>query len=149
MDFTTRKSRRTVLHLVGSAAIASFAGCASDDGTGNQGTNTAGNGPATDSSGETTMSEATTSSGAAPKTTNTDTAGERTNEEATANGTPDLSGPVPDTYRTATDQGGTERNPNSLQTKSAVQYQSQPQNNQRSAWQLFPTLADWSASSRQ
>lgn len=137
MDFTTRKPRRTVLHLVGSAAIVSLAGCASDDGAGSQGTDTAGNGPATDSSGETTMSEETTSSGAAPETNNADTAGERTSEGAKANGTPDLSSPVPDTYRTATSQGGTERNPDSLQTKSAVQYQSQPQNNQQCSGCLF------------
>ncbi|WP_435079466.1 high-potential iron-sulfur protein [Halococcus sp. AFM35] len=122
---------------MGSAAVASLAGCASDDGTGGQGTTTAGNGPATDSSGETTPSEGTTSSGETSETPNTDAAGKRTAEGATANGTPDLSGPVPDTYRTATNQGGTERNPDSLQSKSAVQYQSQPRNNQRCSGCLF------------
>ena len=35
-------------------------------------------------------------------------------------------GPVPDEYATATAQGGSERNPDSLATKQAVQYQSSP-----------------------
>lgn len=37
----------------------------------------------------------------------------------------DLQGPVPEAYRSATSLGGTERNANQLQPKSAVSYQSQ------------------------
>lgn len=47
------------------------------------------------------------------------------------NGGTDLSGPVPESERTATSIGGTQRNPDSLQAKNAVAYQSQPSNNQR------------------
>ncbi|MDY7082185.1 MAG: high-potential iron-sulfur protein [Halobacteria archaeon] len=48
-----------------------------------------------------------------------------------SNGGPDLSGPVPESERTATSLGGTQRNPNSLQSKSSAEYQSSPQNGQK------------------
>ncbi|WP_251330416.1 high-potential iron-sulfur protein [Haloplanus pelagicus] len=38
---------------------------------------------------------------------------------------------VPSEYRTATSLGGTQRNPDSLSTKSAVNYQEQPQDGQQ------------------
>lgn len=41
-------------------------------------------------------------------------------------GTPDLSGPVPEEYRTATSLGGRERDPDALDAKAEVSYQSQP-----------------------
>lgn len=62
--------------------------------------------------------------------------GEETTEETTATeeanggGSQDLSGPVPEEYATATSLGGTQRNPDALQTKEAVSYQSEPSEGQ-------------------
>lgn len=52
------------------------------------------------------------------------------NETDGTDGGQDLSGPVPEQYRTAESLSGTPRNPDSLQSKSASQYQSEPQGDQ-------------------
>jgi hypothetical protein len=140
MDQIPRKSRRTVLQLAGSAAIAGLAGCASDDGTEGQGTITTGateSGTDSDSSGRATTDESETTLGAADGTDQDDTATEGTDTNATNNGTPALSGPVPEVYRTATSQGGSERSSDALQSKSAVQYQTQPKNGRQCSGCMF------------
>lgn len=43
----------------------------------------------------------------------------------------DLSGPLPEEYRTAESLSGTPRNPDSLQSKEQAQYQSQPEGDQQ------------------
>lgn len=47
--------------------------------------------------------------------------------------TNDLSGPVPEEYRTATSIGGLERDPEQLYSKSGVSYQSEPKNGHQCA----------------
>lgn len=43
----------------------------------------------------------------------------------------DLSGPVSEDYETATSQDGSERNPEDLYSKSDIDYQSEPRNEER------------------
>ena len=138
--------RRTFLRLAGSATLACFAGCAGDqtggDGTGDGGTNTGG----ASEDVTTDESRATADSKAENGETESATIG-RTDGPETADGTGDgqtatadttnLGGPVPNAYRTATSLGGTERNPDSLQSKRAVQYQPTPKDGQRCADCMF------------
>lgn len=140
MDFTNRNPRRTFLQLVGSATVIGLAGCTSDQGTdgGSDDTETASTGTESEgtetTAGNTQRETSTQSTSTEPH--GTDTIGTRT-EEPTANGTPALSGPVPAVYRTATSLGGSERNPDSLAPKSAVQYQSHPKNGQQCSGCVF------------
>jgi hypothetical protein len=140
MDRSTRKSRRTVLQLTGSAAIAGLAGCASNDGTEEQGaatTEATENETDPDSGGRATTGEPEATPEPGDGTDSVDTETEETDTIATNNGTPALSGPVPDVYRTATSQGGTKRSSDALQSKSAVQYQPQPKNGQQCSGCMF------------
>ncbi|WP_080503486.1 high-potential iron-sulfur protein [Halococcus thailandensis] len=139
MDRITRKSRRTVLQLAGSAAIAGFAGCTSNDGTGDQDAATTESTEGTDSNtgGRATAGEPETTPEAADGADSVGTATEGTDMKATNNGTPALSGPVPDVYRTATSQGGTKRSSDALQPKNAVQYQTQPKDSQQCSGCIF------------
>jgi hypothetical protein len=156
MDYTGRKPRRTVLRLVGSAAVVGLAGCASDGGAGDSGTESGqtGNGDGSESTaagGETSTGAAMSSpASGSERTTDGDETQRETRERTTttetrtvstvtetnsggtaAEGTPALSEPVPAVYRTATNQGGAERDPDSLAPKSAVQYQTHPKNGQQ------------------
>lgn len=140
MDRITRKSRRTVLQLAGSAAIAGLAGCASNDGSEGQGaatTEATGGGTDPNSGSNATTGEPETTSGITDGADSVDTSTEETDTEATNNGTPALSGPVPDVYRTATSQGGTKRSSDALQSKNAVQYQTKPKNSQQCSGCMF------------
>jgi hypothetical protein len=154
------RRRRTVLRLAGSAALAGLVGCIGGDGSGDSGdtTRTA----ADETTSMTTGDEARTTPADTEATTGTRTATARTEttpatdddettttttptetatrtstERATTTGAPDLSGPVPSVYRTATSQGGTDRNPDSLQSKDAVEYQSRPKDNEQCSGCLF------------
>ena len=149
----SERRRRAFLRLAGSAALAGLAGCIGGDGSGDSGdtaqTVTEGTTPMTTGDGTRTTTadaEATTGTGTptartettpaatddeTTTTTSTETATETSGERATTTGAPDLSGPVPSAYRTATSQGGTDRNPDSLQPKDAVEYQSQPKDSER------------------
>lgn len=130
-----RKPRRTVLRLAGSAAVGALAGCSSDGGTDSNGTE---NGGSTGSETATDKTQRETRERTAnSKTRSASTTSETSAGETAAGGTPALSGPVPDVYRTATSLGGTERNPDSLQPKNAVQYQSQPKNGQQCSGCMF------------
>ena len=137
------RRRRTFLRLAGSAAIVGLAGC-SGDGTGgeegNAGGNTArggsgegtsGNGGQAPEGGSETETSAVGETGS--PSVGTETGG---GQAATTKAT-DLSGPVPNAYRTATSLGGSKRNPDSLQSKSAVQYQSQPNDDQQCSACMF------------
>lgn len=140
MDRIPRKSRRTVLQLAGSVAIAGLAGCASNDGAGEQGaatTEATEGGTDPSSGGRATTGEPEATPGAADGTDSSDTAIEETGTKAINNGTPALSGPVPDVYRTATSQGGSKRSLDALQPKNAVQYQTQPKNGQQCSGCMF------------
>ncbi len=101
MNRSTRKSRRTVLQLAGSAAIVGLAGCASNNGAEEQGaatTKAIESGTDSDSGGRATTGEPETTPGAAAGTDRDDTATEGTDTKATNSGTPALSGSVPDVY---------------------------------------------------
>jgi hypothetical protein len=145
MDFTKRNPRRTFLRLVGGATVGSLAGCISNGGAGDTGTGgseTATGGTGTDEGGgtETTAPDPQREPSEQPTSTEprgTGTVPETNTGEASASGTPALSGPIPAVYRTATSQGGTERNPDSLQSKDAVQYQSHPKNGQQCSGCMF------------
>jgi hypothetical protein len=140
MDRIARKSRRTVLQLAGSAAIAGLAGCASNNGTGEQGaatTEATESGTDSDGGGRATTGESETTPRAAAGTDRDDTATEGTDTKATTSGTPALSGPVPEVYRTAMSQGGSKRSSDALQSKSAVQYQTQPKNGRQCSGCMF------------
>ncbi|WP_079890759.1 high-potential iron-sulfur protein [Halococcus agarilyticus] len=169
MEFERR--RRTFLRLAGSAALAALAGCSGDGGTdGNDDTTqtnadgAAGNDTTTGDEARTTTASGSTETGTAtararPETTNataptettngTNSGGANdsgtnvggTNDTGTTTRVDDLSGPVPTAYRTASSQGGTERNRDSLQSKEAVEYQSQPKDGQQCSGCLF-YLAD-------
>lgn len=140
MDRSTRKSRRTVLQLAGSAAIAGLTGCTSNNGTEGQGaatTEATKSGTSPDSGGRATTDESETTLGTADGTDSADTATDGADTKTTNNGTPALSGPVPEVYRTATSQGGTKRSSDALQPKNAVQYQTQPKNSQQCSGCMF------------
>lgn len=81
------ESRRRFLHIAGTTAVVSVAGCGGGPGDGGDGGGAGGDG----------------------------------------NGL----GPVPSEYETATAQGGQTRNPESLSSKSAVSYQSEPNDGQQ------------------
>lgn len=140
MDRSTRESRRTVLQLAGSVTIAGLAGCASNNGSGGEGvatTKATEGGTGSDSGGRATTGEPETTPGAADGADSVDATTKETNTEATKNGTPALSGPIPDVYRTATSQDGSKRSSDALQSKSAVQYQTQPKNGQQCSGCMF------------
>ena len=155
----SERRRRAFLRLAGSAALAGLAGCIGDD-SGDSGdttqTETKGTTPMTTGDGARTTAadaEATTGTGTATARTETtpgasddetttttapiETATGTTTGRVTTTGAADLSGPVPSAYRTATSQGGTDRNPDSLQSKDAVEYQSQPKDGERCSGCLF------------
>lgn len=140
----TPERRRTFLRLAGSAVLAGLAGCTDDGGAGGgdgddtERTNAGGadeNVTATGDGGATTRGSRDTSESSTA--TSTRTANGTSDDGRTTTSTADLSGPVPTAYRTATSQGGTERNPDSLQSKGAVEYQSQPKDGQRCSGCLF------------
>ena len=140
MNRSTRKSRRTVLQLAGSAVITGFAGCASNNGAGEQGaatTEATESGTDSDSGGRATTGGPETTPETAAGTDRDDTATEGPDTKATNSGTPALSGSVPDVYQTAASQAGSKRNPDALQSKSAVQYQTQPKNGQQCSGCMF------------
>jgi hypothetical protein len=96
MTRSRRESRRWFLGLAGTAAVAGIAGCSGDDG-GSDGSGTGG--------AETDRAEAEPDGGG---------------------GSGGSLGPVPEEYVTATAQDGTERSPDSVASKEAVRYQSEP-----------------------
>jgi hypothetical protein len=135
-----QNSRRTFLRLVGSATAVGLAGCSSNGGTGGNGTDSGATATNEESGNETTAGDSQLETSAQPTGTEprgTGTVTGTNTGEAPATGTPALSGPVPAVYRAATNQGGAERNPDSLQSKNAVQYQSQPKSGQRCSGCLF------------
>jgi len=150
----TERRRRAFLRLAGSAALAGLAGCSSDERTGGGDTTqtnagSGAGGDTTDGGARTTSANSDIETRTATASTRTETANATGATEATNatsggetddNGTTmvaDLSGPVPTAYRTASSQGGTERNPDSLQSKEDVEYQSQPKDSQQCSGCLF------------
>lgn len=105
----TRDSRRRFLQLAGTAAVVGVAGCSGGGGGESGGENGGGSGGDGDGSGG--------------------------SESGSGGGDQEQSGqglePVPDEYVTATAQDGTERSPDSVATKEAVQYQSTPKDGQQ------------------
>ena len=100
----TDTDRRRLLALVGSGLATGLAGCSGGGGGG----------------------------GDEDTATATATATETATATATATATSDGGGDtVPSEYRTATSIGGTQRNPDAVSAKSAVNYQEQPQDGQQ------------------
>lgn len=135
--------RRTLLQLAGSAALIGLAGCSGDNGTGGGGDTAQpdteeASATATDSGGTKGTSVGSgDETGTMTATTRTETTNKTSDVGTTTTGSADLSGPVPSAYRTATSQGGTKRNPDSLQSKRAVKYQSHPKDGQRCSDCMF------------
>jgi hypothetical protein len=102
MPHRERDSRRRFLQLAGTAAVVGVAGCAGGSGGGDGG-----------DGGESGGADGGTSA-------------------ETENGDQQQSGgDLPDEYVTATAQDGTERSPDSVATKEAVMYQSEPKDGQQ------------------
>ncbi len=103
MTDRARDSRRRFLRLAGTAAVVGVAGCAGGSGGGS------GDGGG-DESGD---------------------AGGGTGAGTEGGGDQQSGGDLPDEYVTATAQDGTERSPDSVATKEAVMYQSEPKDGQQ------------------
>ncbi len=115
-----RDSRRRFLQLAGTAAVVGVAGCGgngsgSESGSGgSSGGGSGGGGGSGDGGGG-----AGSGGGSG--------GGESGDQQPSGQGL----GPVPDEYVTATAQDGTERSPDSVATKQAVMYQSEPRDGQQ------------------
>jgi hypothetical protein len=105
MTDRARDSRRRFLRLAGTAAVVGVAGCAGGSGGG-------GGGDGGGDGGESGGADGGTS-------------------EETESGDQQSGGDLPDEYVTATAQDGTERSPDSVATKEAVMYQSEPKDGQQ------------------
>lgn len=111
-------SRRRFLRLTGGSAVGALAGCSGGGGGG--GTETASPTP--------TPTATSTRQGGG---------GGGGGGGSGGSGSGDGLGPVPDQYRTATSQGGVQRNPDALSKKSVVNYQSEPNDGEQCSGCMF------------
>ena len=110
-------SRRRFLQLAGTAAVVGVAGCSGGGGSGDSGN---GGGDGGGSGG----GDSSNGGGDGDSTEDGRGGGD---QEQSGQGL----GPVPDEYVTAAAQDGTERSPDSVATKEAVLYQSEPKDGQQ------------------
>lgn len=105
------RTRRRFLELAGSATVVGLAGCSGGGG-----------GQRTTESTQTTESPRTTTSAGTEEQTNEREEGEEEKLPEGVSKEEFEKGPVPEQYRTATSQGGEERDPGSLVSKESVKF---------------------------